>query len=156
MDLIHPLNKKIGERDFMESWERWEPILGIPARLCNDSFLDHHEGVLLEFSDENHERKVRVWFENGVLSYRNTDEGSLLKTWYQLDEQYRDPFYSRWTMFKVKNSAYLTWFIEQSIGIYDPREVEHYVFITPNDVIEVLSEFPPKVQVMACDSKAGE
>ena len=140
----------------MEIWERWEPVSGIPAKLYNDSFLDHREGILLEFSDENYEQKVIVRFENGVLSDRNTDGGSLLKTWHQLDEQYRDPFYSKWPMFKVKNSAYLKWFYEQSMGIYEQQKVEHYVFITPDDVIEILSAYSPKVQVVACNFETSE
>lgn len=94
----------------MEHWERWEPLSGIPTKLYNDSLVDSEDGFIMEFSDENFEKRVIVRFEEGVLSYRNTDEGSLLKTWYKLDRQYNGSFYSNWSLFKVKNSKYLKWF----------------------------------------------
>lgn len=129
----------------MELWERWEPVSGIPEELYNESLTDNEDGLIMEFSDKNFEKKVIVRFKDGVLSYRNTDEGSLLKTWSKLDQQYNGSFYSNWTLFKVKNSGYLKWFLEESMGIYEHEKVEHYVFVTPDDVIEVLSAYPPKV-----------
>lgn len=45
-----------------------------------------------------------VKFEKGVLSYRNTDEGSLLRKLNYLEQQYGSDFYSEWTLFKVINS----------------------------------------------------
>lgn len=129
----------------MELWERWEPVSGIPQKLYNDSLTDNEDGLIMEFSDSNLEKKVIVQFEEGVLSYRNTDEGSLVKTWSELDRQHRESLYGDWTLFKVKNSGYLKWFLEESMGIYKHEKVEHYVFATPDDVIEVLSAYPPKV-----------
>ncbi len=73
------------------------------------------------------------------------DEGSLIKTWEFLNDHYGVDYYDRWPFFKVKGSEYLNWFIKQSSGIYDPEEVEHYVFKTPNDIVEVLSTFEPDV-----------
>ena len=86
----------------MELWERWEPVSGIPQKLYNDSLTDNEDGLIMEFSDSNLEKKEIVQFEEGVLSYRNTDEGSLLKTWSELDQQHRGSFYGDWTLFKVK------------------------------------------------------
>jgi hypothetical protein len=135
------------EESFMEQWERWVPLDDIPSTIYNDMFLDGKDGVILEFSDENCERKVVVNFEGGVLSYRNTDEGSLLETLNYLDQHYGTDFYSNWSLFKVKNSEYLNWFHKESCGIYESEEVEHYVFLTPNDVIEILSISPPSITV---------
>ena len=45
----------------------------------------------------------------------------------------------------MKNSEYLSWFLEESSGIYESNKVEHYVFFTPNDVIEILSTYTPSV-----------
>ncbi|TCS93246.1 hypothetical protein [Hazenella coriacea] len=90
-------------------------------------------------------KKIVFKFEEGVLSYRNTDEGSLIKKLYYLDQHYDTAFYSEWTLFKVKHSDYLGWFLEDSSGIYESNKVEHYVFITPNEVIEIISANLPQV-----------
>ncbi|ASS89275.1 hypothetical protein ACTHHL_06005 [Aeribacillus composti] len=131
----------------MEQWKRWIPLDDIPSTIYNDMLLDGKDGVILEFSDENGEKKVVVNFKEGVLSYRNTDEGSLLETLNYLDQYYGTDFYSDWSLFKVKNSEYLKWFHKESCGIYESREVEHYVFLTSNDVIEILSIYPPSITV---------
>ncbi|BAD63734.1 hypothetical protein ABC1196 [Shouchella clausii KSM-K16] len=95
--------KMIGGR-VLEHWERWVPTNGIPSRLYNDTFIDNKEGIVLEFSDEKDKKKMVVKFEKGVLSYRNTDEGSLLRKLNYLEQQYGSDFYSEWTLFKVINS----------------------------------------------------
>ncbi|MCG3089810.1 hypothetical protein [Sporosarcina cyprini] len=131
----------------MEHWERWIPINGVPSKLYNDTFIYSKDGILLEFSDEENKRKFVVKFEDGVLSYRNTDEGALLKTLNYLDQQYGTDFYSEWTLFKVTNSEYISWFLHESSGIYEPNQVVHYVFFTPNDVIEILTTYTPSVVI---------
>ncbi|WP_245831722.1 hypothetical protein [Oceanobacillus senegalensis] len=76
----------------MEHWERWIPINGLPLKLYNDTFIDNKEGIIVGFSDEKEKLKVVVKFEEGVLSYRNTDEGSLLKRLNDIDQQYGTAF----------------------------------------------------------------
>jgi hypothetical protein len=47
----------------------------------------------------------------------------------------------------VSNSSYISWFIKECEGIYTKGEIYHLVFITPNDVIEVLSTYLPHVSI---------
>lgn len=129
----------------MERWEKWIPIDKMPQKIYLDTFVDDNEGIVMTFSDEKDEKKILIQFDGMVLTYRNTDEGSLLKTLDFLDQHYGHDFYSSWPLFKVKNSEYLNWFLKESSGIYELGEIEHYVFITPNDVVEVLSTYAPSV-----------
>ena len=131
----------------MEHWERWTPINGVPSKLYNDTFIDSKEGIILEFSDEKDKKKFVVKFEDGVLSYRNTDEGSILKKLNYLDQQYGTDFYSEWTLFKVTNTEYINWLLDECSGIYEQNQVEHYVFFTPNDIIEILTTYTPSVVI---------
>jgi len=64
-----------------------------------------------------------------------------------LDQHYGGDFYSKWPLFKVKNSNYLKWFHKESNNIYELDTVEHYVFITSDDVVEILSKYPPKITI---------
>ncbi|MER2172572.1 MAG: hypothetical protein ABS938_18300 [Psychrobacillus psychrodurans] len=131
----------------MEHWEKWIPINGLPSKLYNDTLIDNKEGIILDFSDEKNKNKTVVNFEEGVLSYRNTDEGSLLKKLDYLEKQYGTDFYANWTFFKIKNSEYINWFLEESSGIYELNQIEHYVFLTPNDVIEILTTYAPSITI---------
>ena len=85
-------------------------------------------------------------FDGGVLSYRNTDEGSLFKTLSFLEETYGTDFYSDWSFFIVNHSEYIDWSNEESISI-DEKGMKDYVFLTPDDVIEILSTYPPSIEI---------
>ncbi len=49
-------------------------------------------------------------------------------------------------IFIVNHSEYMDLFNEESISIYE-KEMKLYVFLTPDDVIEVLSTYPPSIEV---------
>ncbi|WP_214484769.1 hypothetical protein [Bacillus sp. SM2101] len=124
-------------------WERWMPMFDVSPNIYNESLSDSEEGFSLRFSDENGRNSFLVKFEVGVLSYTNTDKGTLILMLDYLHQKYEEPFYCEWSLFKVKKSNYLSKFLEESSGIYESSSVTHYVFLTSNDVIEVLSTYPP-------------
>lgn len=132
----------------MEIWQKWIPKQDMPTVLYNESLVDDKNGFILTFEDEPNKKKLIVTFDGRVLSYRNTDEGSLLVMLKFLDEHYGVEFYGQWSLFEVKNSEYIKWFLHQSSGIYTKEEVKHYVFLTPFDVIEVLTTKTPGVEIL--------
>ncbi len=130
----------------MTKWKKWMPMDGIPSTMYMESLVDDREGVVLSLKDDRSDKKkLTVNFEGGVLSYKNTDEGSLLGMLHYLDQHYGADFYSNWTLFEVENSEYIDWFLRESSGIYSKEKIKHYVFLTSDDVIEILSTYPPKV-----------
>jgi hypothetical protein len=132
----------------MEQWKKWEPINGIPTRIYKYSLIDNENGIVITFDNETNDTKLIITFDSILLSYRNTDEGALIETWKYLDENNGTNFYSQWPLFKIENSKYLKWFLSESSGIYQSRTVEHYAFLTPNDVIEVLSTSAPTINII--------
>lgn len=129
----------------MEKWTKWIPVDGIPSTFYNESVLDDKSGLTLTFKDDIKDQIVLiVKFEGLVLSYRNTDEGSLGKMLHDLQNQYDT---TEWSLFNLENSEYIQWFLSQSGKIYSEKEINHYVFLTSDDVIEVLSTYKPSVQL---------
>lgn len=131
----------------MQKWKKWEPVQGIPGTLYAESLYDSKDGFVIRFRDETKSKKIIVTFEGVIFSYRWADEGSLLKTLSFLTQNYGVDFYAHWTCFKVENSDYIKWFLDESSGRYDKNEVKHFVFQTPDDVIEVLSSYDPKIEI---------
>lgn len=76
-----------------------------------------------------------------VYSFRVTGEGDLLKMQEHFDGQMTTGLY------KVENSSYLKWFHEQSENIHDDV-IEHYLIVTIDDVIEVITSAEPSIQTM--------
>lgn len=136
-----------------ENWKSWNPIQDLPKEIYNDSLIDDTEGLVIIFSDKDNKNRIIVKFENLVLSYRNTDEGSLLKMLNYLNREYGDSFYIGLPFFIVDNSEYIKWFLDQSSGIYQKQDVKHFVFVTPHDVIEVLSKYEPEILIETIQAK---
>lgn len=82
--------------------------------------------------------KIRVVFD-WVHSFRVTDEGDLLKMQDDLNGQMVTGIY------KVEGSHYLAWFNEQSANTHDGDNITHYLIVTDDDVIDVLSSVSPTI-----------
>ncbi|WP_214874772.1 hypothetical protein [Exiguobacterium sp. CH10] len=133
----------------MNEWEKWIPLESIPARLYKESLIDDGDSLRIIVSDETEGQKYSFLFDGLLLSYRNSDEGSRIRMLEHLDKHYAHLEYGNWTLFKMKKSSYLEWFAQESFERYEGMgEVEHYVFLTSNDVIEVLSADPPTITKM--------
>lgn len=130
----------------MNEWEKWIPLESMPARLYKESLLDDGDSLRIILRGETEGQKYSFLFDGLVLSYRNSDEGSQMRMLEHLHQHYSHLEYGNWTLFKMKNSSYLEWFAQESLERYEVMgEVEHYVFLTSNDVIEVLSADPPTI-----------
>lgn len=46
----------------------------------------------------------------------------------------------------MNHSEYIDWSNEESISI-DEKGMKDYVFLTPDDVIEILSTYPPSIEI---------
>jgi len=122
-----------------EKYKKWLPLENIPDRLYIDGLYDDREGFRLLLSDYETGRMLRITFDP-VLSYRNTDEGDLLVTL-----ESREGFI-RWPLFIIENSKFIQWFNEESLNIHKDKNPMHYSIYTPNDIIDVISAFPPIVE----------
>ena len=70
------------------------------------------------------------------------DEGDLI-SYERFDE---DDNLGRWGFFIVDSSDYFEWFNHSSQGIHESEKVVHYAIYTPNDCLDILSAYPPKVE----------
>ena len=122
-----------------EKYMKWEPIEDIPDKLYLDGLYHDWEGFRLLLSDYETGRMLRITFDP-ALSYRNTDEGDLLKT-----EEVAEGIFA-WPLYIVENSRFLEWFHKESYEIRKKDNPLHYAIITPNDIIDVISAFLPTVE----------
>lgn len=128
-----------------EVWERWEPVEDFPETIYLESLVDGKNGLTLIFETEDSNTKITINFASHVLSYKNTDEGDIFETWRNLSKNYGDEFYAKWALFKVRKSSYLKWFLGGTPGKWSEKDIEHFVFKTPADVVEVLSNYSPDI-----------
>lgn len=103
--------------------------------LLND-FRYSSGSLELTLSNNNGNMKLKLSFD-WVHSFRLTDEGDLLK---MQDEQQGNMLTG---IYLVENSSYLRWFNEQSADVHINEGIIHYLIITTNDVVDVLSSEKP-------------
>jgi hypothetical protein len=118
---------------------KWEPLKDIPNLLYLEGLHHDYEGFRLILRDDKSGQVLRITFDP-PLTYRNTDEGDLILFF----KNCKLP--EKWPLFKMKNSNYLKWFHEQSLNIREDEKPIHYLIITPDDCIDVISSFTPRVE----------
>jgi hypothetical protein len=122
---------------------KWSPVEGIPKVLYVEGLHDDYEGFRILLKGEGSKsRMLRITFDP-ALAYRNVDDGDRLKS---LSEWAGD---EDWSLFTIENSAFIDWFIDENhpkYDRYDRENIVHYSIMTPNDIVDVISEFKPKVE----------
>ena len=132
-----------------EKWTRWEPIQGLSEKYYIDSVMDTVDGFTIFLSDaKDEEKKVKVFFKDSVDVYRSANESFRYQLIVELKEKYGSDFYGDWTFFKVENSSYVQWLLEQSAGIADGIMFTHFSFIASDSVLDILDPVEPKVELI--------
>lgn len=121
-------------------YKKWFPIEGLPKRLYCEGIHDDYEGLRILLKGEEKESSMLRLLFDAVLAYRNVDESYLLKT----IDKIEDPGQS--TLYVVENSSWVEWFKEESYNTLQNSKINHYAIYTPNDCIDILSEYEPKIE----------
>lgn len=128
-----------------EHWQKWEPFNGFPNEIWLESLLQDRNGLKIQF-ECNDGKKIDIIFGYTALSCRVTDEGDMLQSINYWSEEYGNDFFT-WPLYKSNNSSFIKWFNEESCEKFVDKTLEHYVFITEDDVIEVISATPPQITI---------
>ncbi len=119
-------------------FKRWTPINELQDDFYLEGLYDDYEGFRILLRGEEKQNKILKITFDPALSYRNTDEGDLLRT---IGKGLGD-----WSLFIVEGSEYLDWFNKESHDIYQSKNITHYAIYTQNDCIDILSAYHPKVE----------
>lgn len=141
------MNGRWGRRE-KERWVRWDILNRALGKMYLESFVYDTNGIEIVLECENENIAIRILFDSSVLAFRGSDEGRRLSTIIFLEENYGSAFYANWTFFKIDNSSYVQWFNEETYNIYSNYHIEHYVFLSADDIVEVLSIYPPTVTLI--------
>lgn len=119
-------------------------------------FSQEEDSIEIDLIFDN-DRTLQFTFPNGALSYRYADEGDRLEMLAYLSKNHQNESFKKmysiyYPTFLIEDSDYLKWFYEESENSYNDDEVTHYIFLTSNDVIDVLSTYPPKVKEVESDA----
>lgn len=126
-----------------EEWVQYD-INIIPKDLYEvTSVIQDCNGTVIELEGEHFRMRIKFGFVDAI---RVCDEGRRIRTYNEVDEIqiYRENFIGN-PIFLVNNSEFNNWIIRESMGIY--TDLKHYSIITMNDIVDIISSFPPEINI---------
>ncbi|RZT38361.1 hypothetical protein [Cupriavidus agavae] len=112
----------------------------LPSRLCEFSELTDLYGTLNIAITTQTDNEISIKFDD-YLFYSKQDEGDALKT---LKELKKFDLLGN-TLIRADGSTLLRWFSRETFSIRNSRVMQHYIILTNNDIINVLSLSEPEI-----------
>ncbi len=131
-----------------EVWKKWNPINDDFGKMYLEELIKTKGAMKILLKSEEQNIALKFLFDGEVLSFCCSDEGRRLKTINELDKKYGTDFYKNQSYFIVENSRYANKFNKETYNIYNNFKILHYVFLLSDDVIDILSAFPPRVSII--------
>ena len=135
-----------------EDKKQWVPCILMPdlyMNNCNERFFGFDErkdrngntvcGFFVDIETYDEKNVITILCKLPIRSIRWTDESGRISDGHYVREN--QPDLPAALVYRVENSDFAEWFLEQSSGIYDG--FYHYEIISTEDVIDVLCEEEP-------------
>lgn len=97
-------------------------------------------GVLQLYLIGVRNKSLRIEFDS-YIAYRKIDEGDAMVTLSQLATCGK----AGKSFYQVASSEFVSWLLEQGYGVRSSQELLHYVVVTVDDIIDVISHGQPSV-----------
>ena len=91
------------------------------------------------------ESLIEIHFTDALVA-RVANESERLRTWQVAQINHNYELTTRNFLCKVKNSELIEWLEEESLEIYNENNMTHYCMILADDVIDIVSSFPPEIK----------
>lgn len=132
-----------------ETWEQWHLRADLAQKYSINDLDFTGELFEITLTDcANPNNLLKIIYEDSVRVYRRTKNRSRTRTLSSLKKTYGDLFYEQWTFFRVQNSSYIAWADEEALGTFFPEHQIHRVFIGDLEMIDVLSVYEPRVELV--------
>ena len=129
----------------METWEKWSNNELVADDYELKSLVQDQEGLTLIFLGRKTE--VTIVYHEELLSFRSCDESDRWRTVDNVLADHGKHFFRNWLTYRVCESGYASWFAHETFDSTSVDEILHLAFVTPNDIIDVLSLREPSITI---------
>lgn len=117
---------------------RWIPLPELEGTYALYKLGGREGELIITLANKNDSKTLVEIIPNGLLiGYRKTVEASLVV--------------NEGSFFKVINSTFVEFLVEESYTVYLGSDFQHYLFITPESKIEVVCGREPSVRIITCE-----
>lgn len=132
-----------------EKWSVWEKDFIPKGSYELTKLLQDWNGVRITFQDTK--IQVNIIYKDEILAIRSIDAEDRWKTVDEVLGKHGGDFFRQNLMFLVDNSEFKQWYIKENYDTRVENEIEHHVFATANDFIDVLALHSPVIQITKID-----
>lgn len=131
-----------------EQWIIWKPIENLPNK-CWLNMVNEtpSQQLIILLSDKKETCTVSLEFNNNVTMYKVSEETCTINLLYDVIGKYGDDFMHGSTFFKILNSSYVEWLVQQSNGLLNAENLNHYCIFGIDSVIDIITSQEPKVTI---------
>lgn len=109
-----------------------------------DEIVQNDRGLTIKFNGVIH--RIIVNYEHKWIWFSSSDEAD---RWRTLSDYFsKEPHKDTELFYVDRESDLKRWIVNEKYGVWNYDELEHHVFVTINDVIEVVSRSRPCVQII--------
>lgn len=130
-----------------EVWIRWEPDASLKLAYDIISVQDNMDTLKIVIGGRKTDQELEVIFDS-TWAYRTTDETLRLNLSTQLSQKYGTEFYANWSFFKIENSNYMKWLLEQSGGYAEEFNLKHFVIMGSDFIVDIAAAEEPKFKII--------
>jgi len=132
-----------------EQWTRWEPIKGLKETYDIESLSNSTKGLEMILGEyDNEKNKIKISFENSVLTYKQTNESYRIYFFGKLKHLYTKNRITNNNFFKTNDSPYIQQFLKESNRISDTSSLIHFLIMDDELVVDIISDYEPTVEII--------
>ena len=132
-----------------EVWIPWYCAPGFYSKYATKSIVCDKKFHIELFDINDEAKQIRVFLPCAARAYRVVRALNQQDILIELGEKYELSLGKGLTFFEVKNSSYLRWLSEESVGMIDNLNAHHYALITTNVVVDIISSIEPMVEFIS-------
>lgn len=123
-------------------FSKWQPNAEIGNKSYDiESITNDYNGLKITLVDEENVKIIIEWegvIESWCCSREEARFKFIASEWQQIRKKY-----SNWSFFKVDESPYINWVYEEGGGFEEKESYIHFMIVTLNHVIDVISMSEP-------------
>ena len=139
-----------------EEWIRWKPLGDLPTK-CYIDTIDVIEGkLIILLSNDEETFTISLEFNKNFYMYKATEEISSIDLLYDIIEKYGKNFIFESRFFIIHNSSYISWLIQQSSGLLQADNLQHYFILGATSIVDVIASQEPEIKITYNDPKLSK
>ena len=126
-----------------EEWTQWRSIKNLSPNIYIESISDNVNEFTILYSGATSKEIIKISLDHSPISYRTADESYRLRTMC-----YPKFSLSKGRFFKIKNSIYISWLLEESYEIDNNLNLMHFAIFGTDIIVDIIDTFEPKIEIL--------